>query len=116
MSHGSETFLGSTSRLNLGGQIVEELGQRIASGYYGAAGVLPNEAALSDELSVRSSIIREAAKQLSAKGLVEIRSRTGTRVLPQDRWNLLDISSAANQQAWPESRRDGAKRPKRVRD
>ena len=34
--------------------------------------------------------LREAVKALAAKGLVELRPRTGTRVRPQAEWNLLD--------------------------
>ena len=36
------------------------------------------------------SAYREAVQVLSAKGLVESRPKTGTRVLPRNRWNLLD--------------------------
>ena len=33
---------------------------------------------------------REAIQVLTAKGLVESRPKAGTRVLPRNRWNLLD--------------------------
>ncbi len=35
-------------------------------------------------------IYREAVQVLIAKGLVESRTKTGTRVLPRHRWNMLD--------------------------
>jgi DNA-binding FadR family transcriptional regulator len=36
-------------------------------------------------------VVREAVKVLSAKGMVEVRPRTGTRVQSRERWNLLDL-------------------------
>lgn len=36
-------------------------------------------------------MVREAVKVLSAKGMVEVRPRTGTRVQSRERWNLLDL-------------------------
>src|SRR5947207_2728714 len=43
-----------------------------------------------ETLGVSRSAYREAVQVLIAKGLVESRPKTGTRVLPRDRWNLLD--------------------------
>jgi GntR family galactonate operon transcriptional repressor len=37
------------------------------------------------------SVVREAIKSLAAKGLLELRTRTGTRVLASTHWNLLDL-------------------------
>lgn len=51
---------------------------------------LPNEAVLGQEFEASRSVIREAVKALSAKGLIESRTRTGIRVLPPIHWNLLD--------------------------
>ncbi len=39
-------------------------------------------------------MVREAIKVLAAKGLVESRPKTGTRVRPTDSWNLLDPTSS----------------------
>ena len=39
---------------------------------------------------VSRTSIREAMKVLAAKGLVEIRQKTGTRVRPLDLWNVFD--------------------------
>lgn len=52
--------------------------------------VLPNEAAFSASLRVSRTSLREAIKVLAAKGLVESRPKTGTRVRPRADWNLLD--------------------------
>jgi len=42
------------------------------------------------ELSISRTLLREAIKVLAAKGLVESRPRTGTRVRAREFWNLLD--------------------------
>jgi GntR family transcriptional regulator, galactonate operon transcriptional repressor len=51
---------------------------------------LPNTQDLSAELGVSRSALREAIKVLGAKGMLEVKPRTGTRVLPRSRWNLMD--------------------------
>ena len=51
---------------------------------------LPNTQDLSAELGVSRSSLREAIKVLGAKGMLEVRPRTGTRVLPRSSWNLMD--------------------------
>lgn len=75
---------------NLHGQVVNELGRRVASGAYPAGALLPNEELLCQELHVSRTALREAIKVLAAKGLLEPRPRIGTRVRPRDQWNLLD--------------------------
>jgi len=51
---------------------------------------LPTEEELQIELDVSRTVIREAIKVLSDKGLVMTRTRRGTRVQPTNEWNLLD--------------------------
>jgi len=41
-------------------------------------------------LNISRNAYREAIQVLTAKGLVESRPKTGTRVLPRSQWNLLD--------------------------
>jgi DNA-binding FadR family transcriptional regulator len=72
------------------GQVVEWLGRRIVSGDLPDGSQLPNEADLAAQLNVSRGGVREAVKALAAKGLVEPRPRLGTRVLPRQRWNLMD--------------------------
>jgi DNA-binding FadR family transcriptional regulator len=72
------------------GQVVEWLGRRIVSGELPNGSQLPNETDLAAQLRVSRGGVREAVKALAAKGLVEPRPRLGTRVLPRDRWNLMD--------------------------
>lgn len=74
----------------LHGAIARNLGVAIVSGLHQPGDILGNEIELSEQLAVSRSAYREAIRILSAKGLVESRPRTGTRVLPMDRWNLLD--------------------------
>src|SRR5438445_7215044 len=74
----------------LHGAIARKLGADILSGDYAAGATLPTEAAATETLGVSRAAYREAVQTLIAKGLVESRPKSGTRVLPRDRWNLLD--------------------------
>lgn len=74
----------------LHGAIAHKLGTAIVSGGYAPGDVLNGEIAFSEELNVSRSAYREAVQVLAAKGLVVSRPKTGTRVLPRERWNLLD--------------------------
>ena len=69
---------------------MRELGLRIVGGTLPPGCSLPNEDELSAELGVSRTVVREAVKALLAKGLVEVRPRTGTRVRPRRSWHLLD--------------------------
>lgn len=79
----------------LHGAIARELGIAIVGGLHPPGDVLTNEVQFSEQLSVSRSAYREAIRILAAKGLVESRPRTGTRVLPMERWNLLDADVLA---------------------
>lgn len=74
----------------LHGAIANKLGAAIVSGDYAPGDILSGEVAFSEALEISRTAYREAVQVLAAKGLVESRPRTGTRVLPRDRWNLLD--------------------------
>jgi DNA-binding FadR family transcriptional regulator len=74
----------------LHGAIAHKLGTAILSGEYAPGDTLSGEVAFSEALDVSRSAYREAVQVLSAKGLVESRPKAGTRVLPRNRWNLLD--------------------------
>ncbi|MDT7527633.1 FadR/GntR family transcriptional regulator [Sphingopyxis sp. SE2] len=84
----SEEPRGPGRRLH--GAIAHRLGTDILSGKYAPGDVLSGEVAFSEELQVSRSAYREAIQVLTAKGLVASRPKAGTRVLPRDRWNLLD--------------------------
>ena len=72
------------------GAIAHKLGAAILSGEYAPGDTLSGEIAFSEMLDVSRGAYREAMQVLAAKGLVESRPKAGTRVLPRERWNLLD--------------------------
>lgn len=71
-------------------RVVDELGRRIVGGVWGPGDPLPVEDALAAEIGVSRGVLREAVKALVAKGMLHVRPRTGTRVLPPEHWNHLD--------------------------
>lgn len=79
---------GSGRRLR--GAVAHYLGTAIVSGRIKPGERLNGEVENADALDVSRSAYREAVQVLTAKGLVESRPKTGTRVLPRERWNLLD--------------------------
>jgi len=70
--------------------IVEQLGGMIVRGDVQAGGSLPIEADLAAQFNASRTIVREAVKMLTAKGLVGSRPKRGTYVEPESNWNLLD--------------------------
>src|SRR5690242_7577196 len=77
-------------RKNLRKQIVDEIGISIGRGERQAGDTFPSEPELGVQLGVSRTVIREAIKILSEKGLVESHVKTGTQIQPRHRWNLLD--------------------------
>ncbi len=75
---------------NLTYRIVEDLGIAIVTDRYTENNPFPVEADLCKQYGVSRSILREAVKMLTAKGLLSARPRQGTWVQPEDAWNLLD--------------------------
>jgi len=71
-------------------QVARELGLQILEGKLAPGTVLPNETEFGQQLGVSRTALREAVKVLAAKGLVEVRRKTGTRIRPQHDWNALD--------------------------
>ncbi|MEW9838308.1 FadR/GntR family transcriptional regulator [Mesorhizobium marinum] len=88
----SSLLLGANKKFSLFAHVVEELGASIVSGEIKPEDPFPNEAELGQRFQASRSVIREAVKSLAAKGLLESRTRSGIRVLPPHRWNLLDVS------------------------
>lgn len=70
--------------------VLATLGREIAQGIIQPGAVLPPEHELENRLGVSRGVVREAIKTLSGKGLVSVRPRHGTRVLPRSDWSLLD--------------------------
>ena len=75
---------------NLNAQVTEILALRILSGEVQPGDTLPNEKELHESLGVSRTTLREAVKNLSAKGLVLVGPSLGTRVRAAADWNLLD--------------------------
>lgn len=75
---------------NLADQVAQRIGEMILAGDYSPGVHLPDEAALSGQFSVSRTVVREAVKMLVSKGMLEVRPRTGTRVLEPPNWQLLD--------------------------
>jgi DNA-binding FadR family transcriptional regulator len=70
--------------------VVDRLAAMIIGGDIVAGSQMPTEAELCASMGVSRTILREAVKTLSAKGLVATGPRIGTRPLPPSAWNLLD--------------------------
>ena len=82
----SRTF----SRRSLHGQVAHKIAMRIISGEINPGDYLSTEEAASSDLKISRTAYREALKVLAAKGLVESRPKTGTRVRSRSEWNMLD--------------------------
>ena len=70
--------------------VAQQIGVAILAGKYLPGTSLDGEIEQSLAMGVSRTPYREAIRILVAKGLLETRPRTGTRVTPRHRWNLLD--------------------------
>jgi GntR family galactonate operon transcriptional repressor len=80
----------SLQRQNLAEQIVRQISLSIMRNDFKPGDALLSEPELSLQFNVSRPVLREALKMLGAKGLIESRPKTGTRVRPRVDWNLLD--------------------------
>ncbi|MCQ4437391.1 GntR family transcriptional regulator, partial [Clostridioides difficile] len=71
------------------------LATAILRGDYPPESLLPREPALMEMYGVSRTVMREALRTLTSKGLVESRPKIGTRVRPRGVWNLLDAALLA---------------------
>jgi len=85
-------------------RVVHAIGRKILGGQLRPGALLPAE----PELGASRTVVREAIKVLTAKGLVESRPKIGTWVRPREAWNLLDADVLAWQQ-------EGTSRPSLLR-
>lgn len=72
------------------GAMVQALGAAIVRGEIASGTVLPPEHDLAERYGAGRSVVREAVKILTAKGLLSVRPRHGTQVRPLHEWTLLD--------------------------
>ncbi|GAC1578016.1 MAG: FadR/GntR family transcriptional regulator [Candidatus Elarobacter sp.] len=70
--------------------VVDALVRTIASGELAPGSLLPTEPEMSARFGVSRAVVREALRVLGAKGLIDVRHGSGTRVTPADRWDPLD--------------------------
>lgn len=71
-------------------QVVDGIGGAIVRGEHAEGAALPRDEELAVRFGVSRTVLREAVKTLTAKGLLVARSRVGTKVRPRDEWNMLD--------------------------
>lgn len=71
-------------------QVAHALGVGIVQGRYAEGTLLPAEAELMKQFGTSRTVLREAIKTLSAKGMVVSRTKVGTRVRKRSAWNLFD--------------------------
>jgi GntR family galactonate operon transcriptional repressor len=72
------------------GTVLATLGREIAQDVIPVGTALPPEPDLEARFGVGRGVVREVVKTLAAKGLVSVRPRHGTHVLPRHQWSLLD--------------------------
>ena len=82
--------LGSDRALSGQAQVTRTLGAEILSGLHEPGANLPSEAELLARFQISRTVLREAIKTLSAKGLIVSKTRVGTRVLDPSHWNFFD--------------------------
>jgi DNA-binding FadR family transcriptional regulator len=75
---------------DLHGRVAQLLATAILRGDYAPGSVLPREADLMETFGVSRTVLREALRTLTSKGLIDARPRVGTRVRLKSAWNLLD--------------------------
>lgn len=67
-----------------------ELGTGILRGDFAPGATLPREAELMERFGVSRTVLREALRTLTSKGLIGSRPKVGTRVRAREMWNMLD--------------------------
>lgn len=71
-------------------EIVSELAHEIIGGRRPEGSLLPSDAELMARFGVSRTVLRETLKTLAAKGLIQPKTRVGTRVVERTNWNLFD--------------------------
>ncbi|MCB8820840.1 FadR/GntR family transcriptional regulator [Microvirga rosea] len=70
--------------------VAHGIGHSIMQGRYPVGSTLPGDAELMEFFGVSRTALREALKTLAAKGLIESKTKVGTRVLGRENWNMFD--------------------------
>ena len=64
-------------------------------GLFAIGSTLPGDAELMERFGVSRTALREGMKTLAAKGLIESKTKVGTRVLDEKNWNMFDADILA---------------------
>ena len=70
--------------------VAHGIGHSIMQGRFPIGSILPGDAELMEHFGVSRTALREALKTLAAKGLIESKTRVGTKVLDRHNWNMFD--------------------------
>jgi DNA-binding FadR family transcriptional regulator len=70
--------------------VTQGIGQSIMQGRFPIGSILPGDAELMEHFGVSRTALREALKTLAAKGLIESKTKVGTKVLDRQNWNMFD--------------------------
>jgi DNA-binding FadR family transcriptional regulator len=70
--------------------VAHGIGQNIMRGRFAVGSTLPGDAELMELFGVSRTALREALKTLAAKGLIESKTKVGTKVLDRHNWNMFD--------------------------
>jgi len=70
--------------------VAHGIGQNIMRGHFPVGSILPGDAELMELFGVSRTALREALKTLAAKGLIESKTKVGTKVLDRTHWNMFD--------------------------
>ncbi|MEK9210375.1 FadR/GntR family transcriptional regulator [Sphingomonas sp. 2378] len=70
--------------------LARDIGVAIVTGRIATGSTLPGEVEIAEQRGMSRSVVREALRMLSAKGLVVSKPKAGTRVRERLEWNLLD--------------------------
>jgi DNA-binding FadR family transcriptional regulator len=70
--------------------VAHGIGQNIMQGHFPIGSILPGDAELMELFGVSRTALREALKTLAAKGLIESKTKVGTKVLDRNNWNMFD--------------------------
>jgi DNA-binding FadR family transcriptional regulator len=72
------------------GLITRAIGTDILTGRLQPGAALPCEDELLQRFQISRTALRESLKTLAAKGMIQSKTRVGTRVLPASQWNMFD--------------------------
>lgn len=70
--------------------VTHGIGRNIMQGRFPVGSILPGDAELMEMFGVSRTALREALKTLAAKGLIESKTKVGTKVMDRHNWNMFD--------------------------